>query len=221
MYFERSTCLEVEVVDTRCDICRVVRSVVLRIVRDAVSTNSNAARLVGHLGDTGTLFVEALERIRKRPVATCIRSLFAIEVIEVDHLSLGLFAGLLDGYRLLVEDCRYGNCSRTFGSRVAGYRDIDGSVAFAAFGRYDNPLVIARNRCPVTVAPDGETLCRLSRPEGQRQGGYGFSASLLGDLQRRDNRIDLFGVTSCKQCREESYRQQQKHLGQILSHHKQ
>ena len=214
---EVTTCCKVEVVHTRRLVDRVVRVVVLGIVRGRVATNGYAMRAIGNLGSTRTLLVKLLELISEGPlVVRILRRSLTIEVVEEDNLSVGLLALLLDVDRTLEQNGRNDNLGLARSTRIATNGYGQRVVAIALVGIDHTPIGVARNRSPSAVATYGESLATLRCIELQGERFESLACQFLGDLQLRNDRIDLLGVTPCKRHRDEQHRQSEKQMLQMF-----
>ena len=214
---EVTVCCEIEVIHTRRLVDRVVRVVVLGIVRRRVATNRYAIRTVGNLGSTRTLLIVLLELISVGPlVVRILRRSLTIEVVEEDNLSVGLLALLLDVDRTLEQNGRNDDLGLTRSTRIATNGYGQRIVAITLIGIDHTPIGVARNRSPSAVATYGEGLAALRCIELQGKRFESLACQFLGDLQLRNNRIDLLGITPCKRHCDEQHRQREKQMLQMF-----
>ena len=214
---ERATCCEIEVIDTRRLVLGVVRVVVLGVVRGRVATNGYALRIVGNLGSTRTLLVEFLELVSVGPlVVRILRRSLAIEVVSEDNLGVSLLTLLLDVDRTLEQNGRNDDLGLTSRACITAHGYGQRVVAITLVGINHTPIGVARHSCPRTIATYSESLAALRCIELQGERFESLARQFLGDLQLRNNRIDLLGVTPCERHRDEQHRQSEKQMLQMF-----
>ena len=214
---ERATSCEIEVIDTRRLVLGVVRVVVLGVVRGRVATNGYALRIVGNLGSTRTLLVELLELVSVGPLAIRIlRRSLAIEVVSEDNLGVSLLTLLLDVDRTLEQNGRNDDLGLTSRACITAHGYGQRVVAITLVGINHTPIGVARHSCPRTIATYSESLAALRCIELQGERFESLARQFLGDLQLRNDRIDLLGVTPCERHRDEQHRQSEKQMLQMF-----